>query len=223
MREKINNHFLSCLIYSLIVLINKFASKHVKYYFSCMINNYIKPVKFTSKIQVALMILVASAAAAAIWSFYIAVKDTRISMERNFTERVNLVSTYITMIQQQVDGMARAVKKNYGSTIKPETSYARFYKEYSVWGLSGYSSDKGTESIPGTCTGTGKFPLPDSTMKELAAVLSVDPQIESILAYNKNVTWIYYTSAQKFLYLSPKLKISEYQFSLSEYKRPFWY
>jgi len=175
-----------------------------------------------SRLLSSLKILAVAVAVIAAGYYSIAMRDLRKSMERTFAERVNLVSTYISMVQQQVDGMSRTVSRNYGRSLAPETTGVRFYGEYGVWGLSGYREDKGVEKLAGTCTGIGTFPLPLSVKKELSAAISIDSEVESILIFNKNVTWIYYTSAEKFLYLAPKLRISEYQFSLAEYKRPFW-
>lgn len=179
--------------------------------------------KYKSSIALSLIILAVSAVVVAIAYFFIAMRDIRKSIEWTFSERVHLISTYISMVQQQVDGMSRTISGNYGRGIAPEAAGVRYYQTYGVWGLSGYAEDKGVKKLSGTCTGIGKFPLPSQVKKELSAAISIDSQIESILTYNKNVTWIYYTSAEKFLYLAPKLRISEYRFSLAEYKRPFWH
>ena len=151
--------------------------------------------------------------------YLISIREIRASMERTFSERVDLVSTYISMMQQQVDGMARTFESNYGRMRGSVSPGARFYREYGVWGLPGDVSGNGQE---GTFTGTGKFPLPVEVRKEMASVRSLDPQIRAIFEYNKNVTWIYYTSAHEFIYLAPAHKINEYRFSPSDYERPFW-
>ena len=179
--------------------------------------------KTKSRILLSLKILSAAAVCVAAGYYIYAMKDIRRSIEWTFSERVNLVSTYISMVQQQVDGMGRTIAKNYRAGIATEVSGARYYRKHEVWGLSGHAEDGGVEMLAGTCTGVGSFPLPPSVKRELSAVISIDSQIESILAYNKNVTWIYYTSAEKFLYLAPKLRIEDYRFSLSEYERPFWH
>jgi PAS domain S-box-containing protein len=178
--------------------------------------------KIKTHILFFLRILAAASVAVAAGYYFFAMKDIRRSIEGTFSGRVQFVSTYISMVQQQVDGMSRTIAKNYGSGTAPETSGARYYREHGVWGLSGYAEDKGVESLAGTCTGIGFFPLPASVKNELSAAVSIDSQIKSILAFNKNVVWIYYTSAEKFLYLAPKLRISDYRFSLPEYNRPFW-
>ncbi len=179
--------------------------------------------KFKSRILLFLKVFAAASACVAAGYYFVALKDIRRSMEWTFSERVHLVSTYISMVQQQVDGMSRTVASNYGKGVAPEIAGAMYYNAHGVWGLSGYAEDKGVQKLSGTCTGIGKFPLLFYVKKELSAAISIDSQIESILTYNKNVTWIYYTSAEKFLYLAPKLRISEYRFSLAEYKRPFWH
>jgi len=179
--------------------------------------------KFKLRLALSLKILAVSAGVVAVAYFFMAMRDIRKSIEWTFSERVHLVSTYISMVQQQVDGMSRTITGNYGRGIAPETAGVRYYPDHEIWGLSGYAEDKGIPELSGTCTGIGNLTLSSKIKKELSAVISVDSQIESILTYNKNVTWIYYTSAEKFLYLAPKLRISEYQFSIAEYKRPFWH
>ncbi len=143
--------------------------------------------------------------------------------EHNFTIRANIARTYISLMQQHVDAMRRSFERQYYNQIDTRISYATPYSEFNVWGLSGYPSDGGVASLTGTATGTSPFPLSLSIQHELSAALSLNPHMDAIISKNKNVSWIYYTSAQKFIYLSPKLPIKDYQFTLDEYKRPFWY
>lgn len=143
--------------------------------------------------------------------------------EHNFTIRANIARTYISLMQQHVDAMRRSFEMHYKDPVNKSIRFAKRYSDHTIWALSGFSNDGGTDTIHGTGTGTGLFPLPESAQRELSAALSLDPLMEAILIHNKNVSWIYYTSEQHFIYLAPKLPVKEYQFSDQEYKRPFYY
>lgn len=154
--------------------------------------------------------------------YFIAIKDLRKSMQRSFSERAVFVDTYISMMQQQVDAMSKTIEKNYGLRISPEILKARYYNEIGGWGIFPDVRESGSGRINGSCTGSGTFPITQKVAIELSAVFSVDQQIGSAFEYNKSVAWIYYTSAEKFMYIAPDPGINEFHFSTSLYEKPFW-
>ena len=158
-----------------------------------------------------------------LWSYISAIKEIKNTIEQKLSIKADMLTIYLSMLSQNVDSMASSISSNYGAKKSPYLSKVRLYSKEKVWGLSGYDSDGGVADITGTCTGTGDFPLSKGILEELNAVLSIDPQIKSLMEHNKNIIWVYYTSKNKFLYLAPKLTISQYQFSVDEYKKPFWY
>ncbi len=136
--------------------------------------------------------------------------------------RANIASTYMSLMQQHVDALRRNIEIHYSDTISAIPDAIKWYPEHQIWGVSGFETEGITADIPGSITGITPYPLSNSVKREITAAMSMNAQIDAILTNNKNVTWIYYTSAQGFIYIAPKVMIKDYHFSQSELQRPFF-
>ena len=58
--------------------------------------------------------------------------------------------------------------------------------------------------------------------REVHAALALDPIIDAILSEINTVAWVYFTSKQGMLYISPKHPIEEFQFNKEQFNKPFW-
>lgn len=80
---------------------------------------------------------------------------------------------------------------------------------YSLGLLPGYPAEQ-----LGNLTGLGSLPAPGSELAgEIDMALSLSPIFASIKRRNPELPWIYYTSAQNFLYLYPRVSPDEFFFS----------
>lgn len=80
---------------------------------------------------------------------------------------------------------------------------------YSLGVPPGYNSDQ-----IGNLTGIGEIPRTNSsTENEMSMAISLTPVFKTIAARNTFIPWVYYTSAQDFLYVYPRVGVDGYFYS----------
>ncbi|MEA1989531.1 MAG: diguanylate cyclase [Pseudomonadota bacterium] len=65
-------------------------------------------------------------------------------------------------------------------------------------------------------------PQDTDLQREIYSAFALDPIMDAILSQINTVAWVYYTSKQGMLYISPKHSIEEFQFNKQQFNKPFW-
>jgi len=147
----------------------------------------------------------------------------RSQTEAAFQYRTELVKNYVNAMRQNVDALARTYVQSYAAVPADKSAHLRWHDEFQSWTLSGFTSDETATTLAGSATGPEHLPRPPSVLRELAAAVSLDPQIQSILDFDDEVSWVYYTSVQHFMYIAPKVPVADFRFTDSLYDKPFWW
>lgn len=155
--------------------------------------------------------------------FYYEYNAVRRATEATFQHRTRLVRYYLKARLQDVDALARTFVQNFGSAPERHFDRLRSRPDFGGWAISGFASEDGVDALAGSASGLGDPPLSDGVRRELAAALSLDSQIRSILDFNEEIAWIYYTSARRFLYMAPKVPVATFRFFEGLYEKPFWW
>lgn len=74
----------------------------------------------------------------------------------------------------------------------------------------------------GTVTGGGPLPLSALQRREIVAAMSIDPQVSAALQFDQDVAWLYYLSANHFIYLAPATPVEQFHFTPELYQRRYW-
>lgn len=80
----------------------------------------------------------------------------------------------------------------------------------------------GALELSGTLTGKGRLPLAPEVVREIAAALDMEAQIITAEHLEPDIVWMYYQSANNFIYLSPRTSVKEYHFLPSFYDQRYW-
>ncbi len=146
--------------------------------------------------------------------------------ESAFILRVNLLDEFINARRSFVDSMARLTQQNMEAPYDPTLAQRIVdHPEYGIYSIGDpLAAGKLVREHLGTLTGVGsKEELDRSILKEMQAVLKLDPLLKAQLSNDRELIWAYYTSAREFIYLTPAVPVSDYHFSTDEYRREFWY
>ncbi len=146
--------------------------------------------------------------------------------ESAFILRANLLEEFINSRRSFVDGMARLTRQNMEQPFDPSfIKNIKDYPEYGVYAIGGPDISGEIEKwYVGSLTGIGeKTDLDLSILKEIQAVLALDPLLTAQFSNDPELIWAYYTSMREFLYLAPGVSVKDYHFSTDEYKKEFWF
>ena len=104
----------------------------------------------------------------------------------------------------------------------PQLAGISYYPQYAVFGLEP-SADRLSTVRNATLTGSGRFENIDiSTQIEVSAALTLDSTFRTALTNLPELKWVYYTSANGFIFVSPSVGVDGFQFSYDLYKKEFW-
>lgn len=96
--------------------------------------------------------------------------------------------------------MRNLLAANYAQNGAGTLPYSlRQHPQQHVWEL--ISTD---QMLAGTLTGSASQLPSAEQLQEIQAATALDAQTRPALAYSKEVTWLYYLSANNFIYLAPK-------------------
>ena len=148
--------------------------------------------------------------------------------EQTVRTRASLMSRYITLMRQNVYSLEYAIEARYREAerfqvVAAELDLVRYFPAHGVWGLSGLAEEGGVASLSGSLTGAEPLENPtEELQRELTAVLSVDSQFRSLIEHLPEVIWVYYTSANEFIYIAPDPPIKDVRFSTDLYAKAYW-
>jgi diguanylate cyclase (GGDEF)-like protein len=145
-------------------------------------------------------------------------KELRSETAATFRSRSALIETFIALHRDQVSVMRNLLVANYARDGAGAMPYSlRQYPQQHAWELA--STD---QILAGTLTGSASQTPSAEQLREIQAATALDAQIRPALAYSKEVTWLYYLSANNFIYLAPKAPISQFHFQPALYQRDYW-
>ena len=145
-------------------------------------------------------------------------KELRNETAATFRSRSALIETFIALHRDQVSVMRNLLAANYAQNGAGSLPYSlRQHPRQHVWEL--ISTD---QMLAGTLTGSASQLPSAEQLREIQAATALDAQTRPALAYSKEVTWLYYLSANNFIYLAPKAPISQFHFQPALYQRDYW-
>lgn len=137
--------------------------------------------------------------------------------ESTFRSRSELISTFVALHRDQVAVMRNLLLEHY---TEPGHNAAALtlqqYPEENVWRLT-----PDGPSPAGTLSGSGKQPT-TGQQQEITAAIGMDGQLRPALEYNQEVAWLYYLSANNFIYIAPRAPFEQFHFQPALYQRDYW-
>ncbi|EMJ96524.1 sensor domain-containing diguanylate cyclase [Leptospira alstonii] len=142
--------------------------------------------------------------------------------------RAKVTQDYIQRISNQTRALGLSITHSmtyYEDTVL-NAQVSRKFKNYpslQLFGIKDYNRKR-------TNSSTAEFSGPALTsssvtpyfLREVEAALNLSGQFDTLVERQSEVVWVYYVSAQKFLYFAPQTKPSRDVFNEGLYKRPFW-
>lgn len=137
-----------------------------------------------------------------------------------FAQKSRLIEDYLQSRLQGADVMARLIEERYReprndfrATVAPRT-------ELGIWQLETVTASGKRLRLGGS--GKGALPWSPALAREVDAVLAIDTSAASILAYAREVPWVYYTSARRWIYAFPPGAPQHSYFGPGLYAKPYW-
>ena len=104
----------------------------------------------------------------------------------------------------------------------PDLTAITYYPQYTVYGLEP-NSVRTTTVRNATLTGSGRFENVDITTQiEISAALTLDSTFHTAMKNLPELKWVYYTSANGFIFVAPSVGVDGFQFSYDLYQKEFW-
>ena len=141
---------------------------------------------------------------------------------RSYLIKETMISARVivsTMKETMEQNLILAKENEYRHPALTEITY---YPQYAVYGLEP-SQDQRTTVRNATLTGSGRFDDVDiSTLMEVSSALTLDSAFRAAMNNFPELKWVYYTSANGFIFVAPSVGIDGFQFSYDLYKKEFW-
>lgn len=135
--------------------------------------------------------------------------------ETMITARV-IVSTMKETMEQNLI-LAKEIEYRH-----PALSEITYYPQYATYGLEPSQDQKATVHNA-TLTGSGRFDEVDiSTQIEITSALTLDSTLRAAMNNFPELKWVYYTSANGFVFVAPSVAVEKFRFSYDLYKKEFW-
>ncbi|AOP36341.1 diguanylate cyclase [Leptospira tipperaryensis] len=143
--------------------------------------------------------------------------------------RARAMQDYLHRVSNQSRALGLSVTDYmvYHEDSAPNSHILKKMKDFPTLNRFGISINKDSENdaaYAGTLTAVGSIHKVNSSLiREIEAVLSLGGQFETLAEKQTEVVWVYYLSAQQFLYFTPKVgKAEHFHFTDELYVRPFW-
>ncbi len=142
--------------------------------------------------------------------------------------RSNLLGLYVRLMSSKNTAMKNSIELDVQqrSFIKGRTEIVQkiaYFPDHNTYALSPFDDPELGNWLKGTLTmDTPLLSSNADVADEIAAVLSINEQVGTLIHDLKMTVWAYYLSKNRFLFLSPKLPVKSFQFSENLYEKPFW-
>lgn len=164
------------------------------------------------------ILLIVIALAVGISTYLGHLKEIRRQIDTTFTTRNDLVQNFINLQRDRVSVMSRLFTERYLQTSDNQPF------QFEINALSGqHNWQLATPShlSEGVITGNAPLPLSSEIKREITAAFAIDPQIKAAFNYDPDIIWVYYQSANQFIYLAPG-PIDQFRFTADIYKERYW-
>ena len=106
--------------------------------------------------------------------------------------------------------------------LHPALTEITYYPQFAVYGLEP-SKEQNTTVQNATLTGSGRFEnVETATQTEVSSALTLDSTFRAAMNNLPELKWVYYTSANGFIFIAPSVGVEGFQFSYDLYKKEFW-
>jgi len=141
--------------------------------------------------------------------------ERRQQVENIFASRSKLLSSFIELRRDQIAVMSTRLTEHFQSDASLPTlplGAVTAYPQSGIWQIPAEAGQL-----------TGDLQRPAGTMlREIQAALAIDPLLRAALQYNQEIAWIYFLSANHFIYLAPQSRLEQFHFSQQLYQRAYW-
>lgn len=139
-------------------------------------------------------------------------------VEETFKSRHELVTKFVALQRDRITVMANLLADDYHSPNLPPPPASTLvpHAQPGVWQL------QPEWPVAGVLTGMTAQPLSTAVEREMRAALRIDTQVGPALQYDPDIAWIYYLSAQQFIYIAPIPSAAPFYFSPQLYERGYW-
>jgi len=154
------------------------------------------------------------------------------SLAKAVENRANGLREYFIVGKHMLYTMQRNMQQNLrlaeaGRLRMPQISRLRDYPEFQDYGIESERFDSHGEAsehyLSGSLSGIGSIKAIDEThRKEIHAVLALDATLGSVIQSLPDLKWVYYTSANRFIFIAPAVKLSEFHLSDKTLQKAFW-
>lgn len=137
-----------------------------------------------------------------------------------FAQKSRLIEDHLQSRLQGVDAMARLIEEQYREARPDFRANVASRVDRGFWQLETVVLG-GKRLRPGG-SGKGALPWSPTLEREVAAVLAIDTNAASTLAYAREVPWVYYTSVRRWIYAFPPGAPQHSYFGPGLYAKPYW-
>ena len=156
--------------------------------------------------------------------FFNEIKSIKDSAKSTIDGRVTHLTQHMHFMSATTASLKNIFEKEYQQTygsqsLSIKNDDFRSFPEYKLHSLG----DKKAGDVHGTLHILDNLnPLNIDLQREVHSALALDPVIDAIISEINTVAWVYFTSKQGMLYISPKHPMEEFQFNKEQFKKPFW-
>ena len=157
-------------------------------------------------------------------SFFNEIKSIKDSAKSTIDGRVIHLTQHMHFMNATTASLKSIFEKEYQHTYEHQdlpikNSDFRSFPKYNLHSLE----DKKAADVHGTLHILDNLNLQNIDLqREVYSALALDPIMDAILSQIKTAAWVYYTSKQGMLYMSPKHSIEAFQFNKEQFNKPFW-
>lgn len=144
--------------------------------------------------------------------------ELRQGIEDTFAARYDLTHSYLALINGQVGAMQRVMQEHLSNPASETPLELPVQPDDGYWTLDQLDG----RTLAGRFSGLGGLPPDPQLAVEMRAASVLDTLITPVQQYNPQISWMYYTSIHRFMYLAPSVPPGTYRFKLPYYQKPSW-
>lgn len=137
-----------------------------------------------------------------------------------FARRADVAGGYLQSRLQTADALANQFRTYYGEGALADVARVKSDPAHKGWVLSGRGRAGAADTPRGSATGLP--PLTGAQQRELGAALALEADAGRLLVDSKDLSAVYYLSANRFLYVLPGVSPGPLRFSEALYRMPAW-
>ena len=144
-------------------------------------------------------------------------------VQLDFNNRARLIKTYLNLLGSNVNSFKQDIEYLYqlessDCTVLPaQYQLKNFDKNHYILSTDPAARLEVSLSGLGSADNAQKY-----YGKEINTILKLSSRFNSIVKSLPEITWVYYTSINQFIFVAPVLSPKDYLFSETDYQRNFW-